>query len=983
MDYKREIQENREYWEAVLGKKVCEKIIKENICEEEGYPGIFQEELSALENLCEELFREEKGWEKYLSEGTFSNFFRFFGRLAVLYAGKSKMISEDNLRNTILTNFYLSAAWIPVRVLIQDIHFCKESRMLQGTDPGEEYRDYQERFLNDRNYIRELCKRYPEMKRLLFLRIITVTNQVQRIVSGISENAEALKEQFFPGNPFDRIEKTECGLSDTHHGGQTVAKVYLDNRKILIYKPRNLKKDQCFMELYGQFCRRAGLSLHTVQILAREDYSLESYIEQRPCKSEAEVKRYFRRMGILLFLCRLMDMSDMHGENIIADGEYPIPIDLETLPGNPGYAAYESADQMTAEELKHSVLSTGILPVVTWGGGGKGIILNALNRGEKVKTPFRIPVIREPESSEIHIDYEQGEAELSGSLPVYRGKRADPSAYAEEICQGFEDAYRYFLQEREQLAEKCRLLFSGTSRYLIRHTQQYQMYLQTSFYPEFLEEGGRRRLFLHVLNKNQKDEELAGQERDALYQMDIPAFYQERAYDKWEEKLKRLGEDDLKKQLGLISLSLGILEKRRFVCRKADISDAKCGEKNGEERIEKRIEKQVRRIADQVCGMAAIPDSGDIGFYGPQVEETGNFRIAPSGIHLYEGIGGITVFLAMAMRGYPSESYRRVYESAVNKLFRYTEKTAAGKQIRESGHTGAFTGEGSAVYTYLMLYEITGEERFLAWAKRHAEIVEGMWETEQCMDYLSGLAGAATVFAKLFSASGEMRYLETAMKMGERIWERCETVEGGAGWRLLEGVMPLAGLAHGNSGLILAFGHLLELTNDMRYVGRIKELLTYEDSLYENGNWKDLRHPEGLRFCNNAWCHGAAGILLSRLKLKQCGVPEFSAWIKRDLERCRQVFLEEEEPEELCLCHGLAGNYLALGIYLQQETDSELEREYGNLGERILKRLEQGKISAREKYNPALMTGLPGIGTALQRRPLSIKNLQFAVNICN
>ena len=123
-------------------------------------------------------------------------------------------------------------------------------------------------------------------------------------------------------------------------------------------------------------------------------------------------------MGILLFLCRLMDMGDMHGENIIAAGEYPIPVDLETLPGNPDYAVCENADRMAIEELKYSVLSVGILPVITWGGDGKGVILNALNRGGKVKTPFRIPMVRKPESSEIHIAYEQGEAELSGSLPV-------------------------------------------------------------------------------------------------------------------------------------------------------------------------------------------------------------------------------------------------------------------------------------------------------------------------------------------------------------------------------------------------------------------------------------------------------------------------------------------------------------------------------------------------------------------------------------
>lgn len=963
MNYKQEIEKNREYWEVVLGKEVCEKISNENVDDENKYSDTSGREFLALDILCEELFDEEKGWEAFPSEGIFGNFYRFFGRLAVMYAGKSEMIGEEDLKNTVLSNFYSSAFWIPIRVLIQDIYLQREKGTLQGSDSGEEYRNYQERFLNDRNYIWKLCKRYPEMKRLLFLRIMTVIQQIRRIVYGISGDLEELREKFFPENPFRKIVKIESGLSDAHHGGRTVAKIFLDNQKPLMYKPRNLEKDQCFLKLYGQFCQKAGLTFRSVQILAQKDYSWESYIDQYPCKSAAEVKRYFQRMGILLFLCWLMDMSDMHGENIIAAGEYPIPVDLETLPGNPGYAdvVHGSADRMATEELKHSVLSVGILPVITWGSDGKGIILNALNRGEKVKTPFRIPVIKESESSNVHIAYEQREVELSESLPIYQGERADPSIYVEEICQGFEHAYRYFLLEKEQITKKCKRLFFSESRYLIRHTQQYQMYLQTSFYPEYLENSGRRRLFLHILDKNQKDEDLAKQEREALYQMDVPAFYQKGACDRWEEKLNRFGEDDLKRQISLISLSLGLLEKRKFVRRKADISDSICGEMLREE----RIGKQVRRIADQVCEMAFTSNNGDIGFYGPLVEETGNFRIAPSGIDLYEGIGGIALFLAIVMLKYSSERYRRIYQLSVNKLFHYTEETEGKTRIREPRHTGAFVGEGSVVFTYLLLYELTGEEQFLIEAKRHAEVVADIWETDQSMDYLSGLAGAVTVFSRLFRVSGEKRYLETAVEMGERIWESCDTLEVGAGWRLLEGVMPLVGMAHGNSGLILAFSHLLDLTKDIRYVKRIIELLKYENSLYENGNWKDLRHPEGLRLCNNAWCHGAVGVLLSRIKLKQCGILDFSEWIERDLERCKQIFLEDVEQEELCLCHGLAGNYLTLGRYLQQKADFELEKEYRNLEERILRRLEQGELSSRERCNPALMTGLSGIGVVL------------------
>lgn len=962
MNYLQEICQNREYWEAVLGKEICEELLKNHIPEEENTE-IFEKELIALEQLCEELFLEENGWEAYSFDGTFGNFFRFFGRLAVRYARDTQTVGIHDFKNTVLSNFYSAAAWIPIRVLIQDIQTRKEKGQLQGKNDKEEYKYYQDKFLNDRSYIRNLCIQYPEMKRLLFLQAASVTEQLKRIAMRIEDDREVLNKEFFPRHPFQSIEKIGSNLSDRHKGGQTVAKVYLDNQRILIYKPRSLEKDNSFFKLYGLFCDQGDLPLKRVSILARDSYSWEEYIERNPCKNETEIKRYFERMGILLFLCWLMDVSDMHGENIVADGEYPMPIDLETLPGCPDDLTYQNADQKIREELGRSVLSTGILPVLIWGKAGKGIVLNALNKGEAVKTPFRIPVICDPESSKIHMALQQGEKILPDSLPVYQGKTADPSLYAGEIIKGFELAYEFFLREKEQLMADFGEIFSGESRYLVRHTQQYHMYLQTSFYPEFLENGGRRKLFCHILDKNKKDKELLKQERAALCQMDIPVFYRKGEWKKWQKKVETLGETDLKKQLSLIEVSLGLLEKRRFVIRKENDPH----ESREERTFRERSVEQIQRIADAVCDRAVVTDEDDIGFYGLQVEESGNFRIGTAGIHLYEGIGGITIFLARVLRDNHNRTdrYEHVFDLCIRKLFCYTERAFRREQGMGLEHTGAYLGEGSVVFTYLLLYEITKEKSFLAWAQRHAELVEQLQETETSMDFLSGLSGAVMVFARLYKATGKKHYLETAVRMGERAWAGCKAFESGAGWCLLKGTMPLAGLAHGNSGLLLAFGYLLELTQGRCYEERIEKLLLYEDSLYENGNWKDLRHPDEVRLCNNAWCHGAAGILISRQKLKQGNFRGMSEWLERDVERCKQIFLEDREPGELCLCHGLAGNYLALGQYLRTEEDLELEKEREALGERILKRLEDGKLSPRERYNPALMTGLSGIGFAL------------------
>ena len=115
---------------------------------------------------------------------------------------------------------------------------------------------------------------------------------------------------------------------------------------------------------------------------------------------------------------------------------------------------------------------------------------------------------------------------------------------------------------------------------------------------------------------------------------------------------------------------------------------------------------------------------------------------------MYEGIGGIAVFLARVLRDNHNRTdrYEHVFDLCIRKLFCYTERAFRREQGMGSEHTGAYLGEGSVVFTYLLLYEITKEKSFLTWAQRHAELVERLSETETSMDCLSGLSGAIMVF---------------------------------------------------------------------------------------------------------------------------------------------------------------------------------------------------------------------------------------------
>lgn len=975
MNYKEEIESKKEFWETVLGREICLTATDNDMILDERK---IEREISVLEKIYEETLLNTKDWAQCGPEGVFSDFFGFFGKIAVEYAGVSSMLQLNDPEENLLSNLYSAIFWIPLRVLIQDIHAKKDRGMFKGTTPEEEYADYQSSFLMDGAYIKKICDDFPEIKQLIFRQIIMVVWQIYRVLRAVERDKKTLIQEFCHGRTFLKIDSIKCGMSDVHNRGQTVAKVCLDNQYILMYKPKELHKDKLFFQLYSNFCEKAELPWREVSILACENYGWEEYINYEGCNNQDELERYFERMGILLFLSYLLDVGDMHGENIIASGEYPVPIDLETVPGYKPYSINETAEQKINDAVRHSVLNTGILSVHLWSDKGKGVILNAFHKGDSIQSPLKHPMVCRPGTSEIHIEYRQGDRKILSSLPVYGGKTANPALYRQAICHGFQRAYMLFLQNKDKYMNIIEGLFAGKSRYLVRHTQQYQMYLQSSYFPEILKSFEKRRLSLHVLDRNAPVTALLQYERNSLLQMDIPVFYiygnrttlsdgQGNEYsdylertpkDNWLKKAENICMQDMDLQLSFIECSLETLKERRYMSRKCShqhLEKAASG-------FKERAKRQIDAIAAQICCSAFINRKDDISFCIPHIKNTGSYSFDSSGMYLYDGLGGIAVFLAAALKENRCELYAYILKLIVEKLFQYTESISKADELKVMG-TGAFDGEGSLITAYLTLYLITGDGIFLKYAKMQAEIVGQFWCEETCMDYLSGLSGAIIVFGKLYQLTGETIYLDQAVMMGEEVWKNCEVLERGVGWKIKGNVPPLAGLAHGNSGLLLACGVLLENTGNTVYRERIDRLLIYEDSLLENGNWKDLRQSGGNRLCNNAWCHGAAGILLSRLQLKKAGFSDRA--VERDIEYCKQIFLEEREADALCLCQGLSGNYMTLRYFLKDYPDADLEQEMRRLGWRILMQIERKQLSAYEKYNPSLMTGLSGIGIAL------------------
>lgn len=979
MKYTKEIKSNPQFWEKILGIEICNHLLNKEIID---FPQTDDDipNLKIIEDLYHKALSDNTNSQYIQDDGTFSDFGTVFIKTACLYKQTLELHLMENAETDLAYNLLKRNKQIFLRTLIQDIHKQKENKNLKGNNSKEEYEDYRLRFLKNTSYVKKLCDDYPEMKRLLFLQIYQLVHLFQDIEVALAKDKEHLVKRFCDGCDFSKIQKIECGFSDFHNGGKAVAKVTLDNGYTLIYKPQSLGKELLFQEIYGQLLENVGLNAGKMQILDRRDYGWEEYMERKECNDAQEVGRYFQRLGVLLFLCYIMNANDVHQENIIAVGEYPFFMDLETFPGCRREKKIRQADQKVRETIANSVLCTGLLPVLMWGGNDEGVIVNALHRKRQEFTPFRLPVVCCPGSSEIHIEYQKKKISEGSSLPIYKGEEVNPADYEAFLEKGFTAAYHFTLENKESQTKLLEGFFTYKSRVLLRHTQQYSMFLQTSLYPEFLESGAKRDLFLHIVNKQKLDGKINEYERRTLRQMDIPIFYvrgkdtslyagtnmqipdfyEKSAFQLWKEKTDRLSGEDLEAQLRFIKLSMALLEKET-------VQNKKIVEK--EQPALPSTAQIIRQIGDEICRMAVVHGPAeDVNWSGLRFFEEKSWSIVPLGMYLYDGIGGVAVFLSMLGKHYETPEYQKIQTLVIKKLFGYTDQVLNGQRERESNHSGAFVGEGSLVSVYLFIYKIIGAPVFLDYAKRHAQVLEQVIENEESPDLLSGLAGAIVVLSQLYQAIKDKKYLEMAVRCGERLWEKAKKQERGYGIPIFPGEEPLAGMAHGNSGYILAYACLLELTGDASYYQRIQRLLDYEDSLFcpASGNWRDLRSKEKEEASINAWCHGAAGILLSRLKLEMLHGFREDVRVKKDIGRCLKAFDMGKPPKSSCLCHGLAGQYLILKRYLKQKPNQWVEEKAEALLQNILEEWsKEEEMLPQERYNIALMTGIAGIGAAL------------------
>ena len=164
----------------------------------------------------------------------------------------------------------------------------------------------------------------------------------------------------------------------------------------------------------------------------------------------------------------------------------------------------------------------------------------------------------------------------------------------------------------------------------------------------------------------------------------------------------------------------------------------------------------------------------------------------------------------------------------------------------------------------------------------------------------------------------------------------------------------MGGMAHGNAGILMPVIYLWELTKKKEYEILAEQIWKYEDSLYQErtGNWIDVRAKGEMEEDAVAWCHGAAGILLSRVWCyERVTDKKWKNRLRTDAEKAYEKTRSYWKRDSWTLCHGCAGNLWILEI---AERVLKKKRERRSVFDNV-------KLLPQERMNPGFMAGYGGI----------------------
>lgn len=365
------------------------------------------------------------------------------------------------------------------------------------------------------------------------------------------------------------------------------------------------------------------------------------------------------------------------------------------------------------------------------------------------------------------------------------------------------------------------------------------------------------------------------------------------------------------------------------------------------QRMKNRLLNEAKRIGDKLL-LEAKKDGAGLSWetMGTTGEQEIIFSTADG---VYNGVSGIVLFLLELYR----VTQERKYLDAAEEGIRWIIGNDSHKKNSDTDEPDAnlsaafFTGRMGAVYTLLRMNEfsaLTRRNDYIEHALRIGKTLADLCMTQLSLpyipdDFINGRSGTLIAFLHLHAATGAPWILPLIDSLIRHLLKSGFHGPSGMYWdRAHHHVTGLCGFSHGASGIGFTFLELAHYFKNDAFVKAAEQAFMYEQTHFNESlkNWPDFRtncynEQDQKEFETaflegqdeifyrtsdmNAWCHGAAGIGLSRLRAYQLATnpAQKENYLKDAINAIQRTSADmEKHPEQsrrsFTLCHGAGGN---------------------------------------------------------------------------
>jgi lantibiotic modifying enzyme len=783
-------------------------------------------------------------------------------------------VARQQLLTRLGTNF-LSSEHLPLKILSESAYLTFECSLLEillnlsaktltaeysrsvalmeikpqnQTNRQDEYNTFVEKLLQDG--MLGFFQQYPVLGRLMATAIDFWVEAIADFLQRLQADIPAIQQTFSPSQShLGKVIDIKPSLSDPHHQGRMVIALTFESGLKLVYKPKDLGAEIAFTKLLD-WCNQQDISLpfkvlkicvpRRGSLRDRSNYGWVEYVEHLPCKDQAAAQRFYQRAGMLLCLLHILRVTDCHHQNLVANGEHFVLVDMETLmqPEATLMADFPQGtevEKIVGKQFWDSVVRTGLLP--RWNFLENGCIAyqnNALSRCQNHPSPALT------------------------NVPMLDGIPLEAGDYLDEIVWGFEEMYRFLISHQQiLLAQDSPLaaLQNVQVRFMFRMSQLYAKILEHIQHPKWLRNGIDRsieidhlsRAFL-VVDEKPHYWQILSKELRAMEQLDIPYFsacpgsnelvlepgesiteyFQEPSYKTVQTQLENLSEADLARQVEIIK-GCFYAQGKLLNLHGNSISHSLVS------LTKEQLLQEATRLAEEIQARAIWGSDGSVKWIGfNYIPNAKCFQFEPLGDNLYNGNSGIALFLAALDYVRGTNQFRELVMGAlfsIRKFLQTFDFESRRRFVRQG--IGGGMGLGSLIYGLVTISQFLKEPALVEDATEIANfITPELIAADQQFNIIYGASGAILGLLSLYHQTQDPNILKTAINCGQHLLNHQVKVAGiPQAWNILQqGQYP--GFFHGAGGIAYALLRLYAVTGDSAYLAAAKAAIIYERSVF-------------------------------------------------------------------------------------------------------------------------------------------------------